>query len=98
MEKKKWSAEETKKFISLIEARPELWSKSCADYRNKIKKENSIKELCVALGCTSNEVIKKLKNLRTQFQAEMQKCKKKLSGSGATDTYKPADVFFLLPE
>lgn len=62
-----WSKESTTKLIEMWECHDCLWNMHIDDYRNKIKRENSIAEIAEACDKTSKQVKDKLHSLRSQM-------------------------------
>lgn len=72
-----WSSEKTHLVIEKQESYPELWDTSSKDYKNKIKKQNTLKAIANDIDAAEEEVKRKLHNLRTQFGQEVNKERKK---------------------
>ena len=90
---KNWSTQETLRFIDEVEARRVLWDTHRTDYRNRALKAAAVCELAVLFETSDAEVLRKLKNLKTQFCAELRKIKKGLP-SGSCGVEKPKWVFY----
>lgn len=93
-EKKCWSKDDTFSLITQWELYPELWDVKSKNYRNRIKKQNALKELAVKFNTVESEVSRKLHNLRTQYHQELRRIKTKKSGDGADDVYISTWEFF----
>lgn len=76
---KNWPKSEVFALISNWKILPELWDTKSKSYRCRIQKQNAVKELARKFGTTTNEISRKLHNLRTQFHSELRKLKKKSS-------------------
>lgn len=81
---KKWSTENTCKLIELYREHPLLWDPKHKEYKNRFKKADAIKEICIALNTNSVEdVEKKIRNINSQYMRERRNYKKlKKSGAG----------------
>ncbi|KPJ12146.1 hypothetical protein RR48_03893 [Papilio machaon] len=86
MKPRTWPAEEIKSLISYYESLPELWQVSNPDYKNRVKKSAAVDSLAEQFNTTAFEINRKLHNLRTQFNNELRKLKKK-SGQGTDENY-----------
>lgn len=87
MASRTWFAENIKLLILYYEGLPELWQISNSDYKNRIKKTAAIECLAERFNTTPVEINRKLHNLRTQFNNELRKLKKKKSGQGTDENY-----------
>ncbi|CAL1678834.1 unnamed protein product [Lasius platythorax] len=87
MSKFDWTKDKTKLLISLLEGLPHLWDVSQADYKNRSKRTASIEQLAQQFNTDSGEVGRKLHNLRTQFNNELRKTRKRKSGQGSGEAY-----------
>lgn len=86
-EKKVWSDGEIQTLIALYEENSILWDVRAENYRNRVKKQEVLESLAVKFNTTSNEISRKLHNLRSQFMQELKKIKKRKSGTGADEVY-----------
>ena len=84
---KEWTRENTTLLISLWEGIPLLWDISQADYKNRTKRTSAIEQLAQQLNTDAREVNRKLNNLRTQFNNELRKTRKRKSGQGSAELY-----------
>ncbi|XP_064598619.1 transcription factor Adf-1-like [Liolophura sinensis] len=76
-----WSTEEIKQLICEVEERPTLWNVLVDEYRDRVKKSDSWKQVAEALNKEQCEVEKKFHTLRTQYAAEVKAEEKRKSGS-----------------
>lgn len=102
MTSRTWSTEEIKSLIFYLESLPELWQISNPDYKNRVKKAAAVESLAEQFNTSALEINRKLHNLRTQFNNELRKLKKKKSGQGTDENYASTwDYFtslqFLIP-
>ncbi|KAF2901330.1 hypothetical protein ILUMI_04856 [Ignelater luminosus] len=86
-EKKIWSDADIKILISLYEENPLLWDVRFSNYRNRNKKQETLKLIATKLNTDSNEISRKLHNLGSQFMQEVKKLKIKKSGSGTDEIF-----------
>ncbi|XP_013172745.1 PREDICTED: uncharacterized protein LOC106121578 [Papilio xuthus] len=77
MKPRTWPAEEIKSLILSYESLPELWQVSNPDYKNRVKKSTAVDSLAEQFNTTAFEINRKLHNLRTQFNNELRKLRKK---------------------
>ncbi|XP_034827864.1 uncharacterized protein PF3D7_1120600-like isoform X1 [Maniola hyperantus] len=75
MEKKIWSTQETKRFITLFKENPILWNKKSADYRNLAKKRKMENNFSIEFNTSVAEIGRKITILRTQWRNENKKMK-----------------------
>lgn len=94
MSKFDWVKDKTKLSISLLEGLPHLWDVSQADYKNCSKRTASIEQLAQQFNTDFGEVGRKLYNLRTQFNNELRKTRKRKSGQGSGEVYTSNWEFF----
>lgn len=92
--KRVWSKEETYSLIESIQECPELWNVKAKEYRDRNKKQKALKNLAEKYDTTEAEIQRKLHNLRTQFNQEIKKVKKRKSGDGVDDLYKSSWEYF----
>ncbi|CAH2006124.1 unnamed protein product [Acanthoscelides obtectus] len=84
-EKKQWTVEECSNLIELYRDHTNLWNASHIDYKSRIKKYDSLKEIAQRFGTKYEEIERKIKNLVSQYQRERRNYKKlKKSGAGHT--------------
>lgn len=86
-ETKKWSDLETKKLITLYEENELLWNVTLKDYRNRVKKHEAFRDISEKLKIDITEVQRKIHNLRSQYNSELKKIKKKTSGQATDEVY-----------
>ena len=91
---KSWTKSDVFLLISQWELYPELWNVKNKLYRNRIKKQNALKEIASNFNTTTNEVSRKLHNLRTQYHSEVRRIKCKKSGNGAEENNTSSWEFF----
>ncbi|EZA52488.1 hypothetical protein X777_08604 [Ooceraea biroi] len=94
MSKFDWTKEKTKFLISLLEGLPHLWDVSQAEYKNRSKRAAAIEQLAEHFSTDSGEIGRKLHNLRTQFNNELRKTRKRKSGQGSSEVYTSKWEFF----
>lgn len=71
------------KLIKTLEKNcPELWNSKHAGYKDKIARQMKLEYLADMFGTTVEEISRKLHNLRSQYNNELRKIKKK-QGEGA---------------
>ena len=68
--KKNWDQDEVISLIKVYESYENVWNPYDPDFRNKIKKQESIAEIAKVFGTSSNEITKKIHSLLTQFRNE----------------------------
>ena len=72
-EKKEWVNLETEQLIHEYQNRHELWDMQCINYRNKRRKKEVVAKLATKFKTTDAEIVRKLHNLRNQFNNEARK-------------------------
>lgn len=81
--KKNWSVEECSNLIEAYRNHSNLWDPKHLDYKNRIKKIDSLKEIAEIFATSHEEIERKIKNMITQYQRERKKYKLyKKSGAG----------------
>lgn len=92
----RWTSEQNLKFMELYKDQTNLWNCLDPNYRNRDLRKASLEHIRVELGLTdTNEVTKKIKNLRSTYNQEILKIEKsKKSGSGTDEVYKPSIKWF----
>lgn len=81
--KKVWTTEEIGILIEAYREHRNLWDPKNLDYKNRIKKMDSYKEIAGLFDTSSEEVERKVKNIISQYQRERRNYKKmKKSGAG----------------
>ncbi|CAH0560412.1 unnamed protein product [Brassicogethes aeneus] len=86
--KKQWTTEEVSNLIESYRAHTNLWNPKNTEYKNRIKKMDSLKEIAKLFNTNFNEVERKIKNLITQYQRERRNYKN-MKKSGAGQIFKP---------
>ncbi|XP_023017068.2 uncharacterized protein [Leptinotarsa decemlineata] len=86
-EKKQWTVEECSNLIEIYRKHPNLWNTSHIDYKNRMKKYDSLKEIAQQFETKHEEIERKMKNLISQYQRERRNYKK-LKKLGAGHTFK----------
>ncbi|CAH1995893.1 unnamed protein product, partial [Acanthoscelides obtectus] len=82
-EKKKWTTEEVGNLIETYRDCPNLWNPTNLEYKNRVKKMDTYKQIAHVFKTTPHEIERKIKNLITQYQRERRSYKKmKKSGAG----------------
>lgn len=66
--KKVWSKEETIDLIHIYEENSVLWNSKCKEYRNREIKDSILRNVSQKFNCTSEEIQRKLHNLRNQVR------------------------------
>lgn len=94
MSKFDWTRDKIKLLISSLEELPHLWDVSQIDYKNRLKRTASIEQLAQQFNTDSGEISRKLHNLRTQFNNELRKSRKRKSGQGVDEIYTSKWEFF----
>lgn len=85
--KKEWLKSEIEELILMYQGKPELWDVTTAMYKNRIKKQDALKELADEFSTTTEEIQRKIHNLRNQFSSELKKHKKIKSGQSTDELY-----------
>ncbi|CAK9811262.1 hypothetical protein ANTPLA_LOCUS6955 [Anthophora plagiata] len=80
--RKEWSKDEIFNLISMYEENSVLWNTKDVDHKNREKKNKIIEEMAANFNCLSEEIQRKIHNLRNQMSQELKKKKKRRSGSG----------------
>ncbi|XP_030755050.1 uncharacterized protein LOC115881632 isoform X2 [Sitophilus oryzae] len=86
--KKQWTVEECSNLIEAYRQHPNLWNTSHVNYKNRLKKYCSLKEIAELFGTNYEEIERKLKNIISQYQRE-RRTYKKLKKSGFGHVFKP---------
>ncbi|XP_029043490.1 uncharacterized protein LOC114876321 [Osmia bicornis bicornis] len=84
--RKEWSREETFSLISIYKKNSMLWNLKDSEYRNRDRKNKTIHEIAVKFRCSSEEIQRKLHNLRNQMSQELRKMIKKKDRNGSAET------------
>ena len=63
---KRWSKDDTFTLINLYEANPILWDIKSVEYRNREKRNIILAKISGEMGCSSEEIVRKIYNLRNQ--------------------------------
>ena len=94
----KWTEDDTYKFIGLYRDYECLWNMSSANYKNKHMCQRAIEAIMQAMGRKEfgvTEVKQKIKNIRSNYNQEVQKIQEsKASGTSLDDVYKPTVKWF----
>lgn len=85
--KKLWTTEETSLLIEAYRKHKNLWDPETVDYKNRIKKLNSYKEIAGVFGTSVEEIDRKLKNIISQYQRERRNFKK-MKKAGAEQQFR----------
>lgn len=92
----RWSSDNNIAFMKLYREQENLWNCFDKNYRNRDMRKASLE--CIAKEmhlCNTIEVTKKIKNLRSTYNQELNKIEKsKKSGAGVDDVYKPSIKWF----
>lgn len=87
-ERRLWTVEEVGNLIEAYREHTNLWDPKDMDYKNRIKKADSYKEIASMFNITSMEVERKIRNIISQYQRE-RRTYKKMKKSGAGHVFKP---------
>lgn len=92
----RWTSEQNIKFVELYKDQTNLWNCLDPNYKNRDLRKASLEHIRMELGLQdTNEVTKKIKNLRSTYNQELLKIEKsKKSGCGTDDIYKPSIKWF----
>ncbi|GLH16714.1 Uncharacterized protein GBIM_20982 [Gryllus bimaculatus] len=90
----RWSKENVRKLIELLELRECLWRKSHAFYKDKVKRNAALSEMSDQLARTPKEIENKIHNLRCQYRNEVKKERTRKSGAGMKEDYTSKWEFF----
>lgn len=82
-----WTKHETEVLINLYHSKPELWDVKSKDYRDKLKKRQSLIQLGHTFNVTPEEVTRKIHNLRTQFNDSLKKTLKHNYENNSCEVY-----------
>ncbi|KAK9870486.1 hypothetical protein WA026_023832 [Henosepilachna vigintioctopunctata] len=92
-----WTKCRTTKLIELFEQESVLWNVRSAHHKNSNSRVDALQRISEALGSKSDEIEKKLHNIRSQYLREKTKIEKsKKSGAGASDVYVPKWCYYSL--
>lgn len=81
--KKQWTTEEICTLIDAFREHKNLWQTKDTNYKNRIKKMDSYKEIALLFDTNWMEIDRKIKNIISQYQRERRNYKKmKKSGAG----------------
>ncbi|KAJ2952619.1 hypothetical protein O0L34_g6944 [Tuta absoluta] len=79
-----WSSENTRKLIEIMERDcKELWDVKNSLIKDRKARQGKLEYLAVCFGTTSEEISRKIHNLRTQFNNELRKIKRR-AGEGSS--------------
>lgn len=73
-----WTEPNTRKLISMYKQCPELWNAKHSK-NNKVNREAKIAMFAKVFNTTTDEISRKLHNLRTQFSHQLRKIKKRMA-------------------
>lgn len=95
---KKLSDRETVRFVELYESEECLWNIRSNDYKNKDARDSAIDRIVKNLGIpgyTSEDVLKKINNIRSSYLQEINKIKSSTStGCDSDSVYVPRVAWF----
>lgn len=100
MATKRWSEDNSVKFVSVYEKYECLWNTKCSEYKIRDSRANAIRKIIAdmqILGVEMNEedVKTRIKAIRTTYMAELRKVKKaEKSGASVDDLYIPTCAWF----
>ncbi|KOC68477.1 hypothetical protein WH47_10717 [Habropoda laboriosa] len=83
--RKEWSKDEIFNLISMYEENSVLWNTKDIEHRNRERKNKIIEEMAASFNCLSEEIQRKIHNLRNQMSQELRKKKKKKNWSRTDD-------------
>ncbi|CAH0552228.1 unnamed protein product [Brassicogethes aeneus] len=86
--KKQWTTEEISTCIDAFREHKNLWDPKDVNYKNRIKKMDSYKEIAQLFDTNSMEIERKIKNIISQYQRERRNYKK-IKTSGAGQCFRP---------
>lgn len=69
-DKKEWFKGEIEDLINMYHGKPELWDVTSNIYKNRVKKQDAVKEMAEEFNTTVEEIQRKIHNLRNQFNSE----------------------------
>lgn len=73
-----WTSEDTRKLIDVMETEcKELWDAKHPSNKNRVARQAKFEYLANIFGTTSEEISRKIHNLRTQFNNELRKIKRR---------------------
>ncbi|KAI4453982.1 hypothetical protein MML48_scaffold00007255 [Holotrichia oblita] len=89
----KWKDDHTPLILSLKKDQQCLWNTKAETYKNKVHRENALKEIVKELNIqdvTVEDIKLKIKTIRTRYSSELTKVNKSVkSGTGPADVYVP---------
>lgn len=91
---KEWTQDEILKLINLIQQNENIWNPAHSQYKNRIRRTDSINKIASILGISQQEVDRKWKTIQSQFRREQNKVKNKKSGAGTDENYISAWRFY----
>lgn len=94
IQRKLWDKTDVFTLISEWKLLPELWDVKHVWYRNRNKKQRALQQLATKFDTNTNEISRKLHNLRTQFHSEIRRIKTKNNSDGPDETHQSAWEFF----
>ena len=77
-----WSAKDTLELAEMLHGMPALWDASCEAYKSSTVKDDALAVIAAHFGMNSEDMGKKMKNIRTQFGRALNE-RKEQSRSGA---------------
>ncbi|XP_066565267.1 uncharacterized protein LOC136753233 [Amia ocellicauda] len=88
-----WTRRKLEELCNMWEAKPSLYNPKVREYHDRWCRKHDSEEIAQTLGTTGHEVLKKIKNLKTQYAREQRKAASARSGSGEVSLSK----WYLLP-
>ena len=86
-----WTQKKVLQLAELMHAAPCLWDMGIKEYRDRTKKADAIEFIAAQLNAEQDEIIKKIKSLKTQFRREQNK--KTIGKSGAAEDFSDKEWF-----
>ncbi|KAF6205161.1 hypothetical protein GE061_019328 [Apolygus lucorum] len=95
----KWTKEMTSMLIELYRGFECLWNKNSTNYRNRPMKSQAIIYIAQQVGVHSEEILRKLHNLRCQLNSEIRKVvKKRREGVNYTSAWELFDTLLFMSD
>lgn len=84
MTKREWQRTDVENLIKSYQTYDMLWDVKSDGYKNKALKRAAIQELSKQFGRSTDEITRKLHNLRSQFNSELKKLRTHTASGGQT--------------
>jgi len=92
--KREWTIDETHKLISDYENNPCLWNHKDIKYKDKLAREESVRQLAVSFNTSEGEIERKLHGLRNHHAGKTKKEKITKTGQGTNEMYQSKWMYF----